>query len=165
MSLEANHIFISRHSKCLVWVLQTMSCDKRVDIKNKSYSYELFTVFSTVLCKKMEHKSVAFTCSSYGQWRWMVPVVRVDRVHSDLWDRNSTEGPFLRRNQQSLHGTFYPDPQVQSGQMRQPWWGFVLSSFFNASSWLTQFLFELWHPVVTVAPILSQPQYAPLAVI
>lgn len=35
MSLEENHIFISRHSKCLVWVLQMMSCDKRVDIKTK----------------------------------------------------------------------------------------------------------------------------------
>lgn len=62
-------------------------------------------------------------------------MVRVDRVHGHLRNRNPTEGSVMWCNEQSLHRTFNPDPQVQPGQMRQPWWG-CFSSF-------------RWHSVVT----------------
>lgn len=78
MSLDANHIFISRHSKCVVWVLQMMSCDKLVDIKNKNCSCELFTVFSTVLFS--EHM---WECFLRKRWSIKVLHLHVPAMDSD----------------------------------------------------------------------------------
>lgn len=96
----------------------------------------------------------AFKSSSYWERGWLVPLVRVDGVHSHLWDGNSTEGSVMWCNQQPLHRTFYPDPQVQSGQMWQPWWG----SFFilSLSSHLSSLVIESWSKCISFPTTITQ---------
>lgn len=61
-------------------------------------------LFSSCFChktyslKKSWFSTGVFTVTSCGQWRWLVPLVRVDRVHCHLWYRNPAKGALMRRN-------------------------------------------------------------------